>query len=172
MSSSGPPESSAPRIGSYQLLETVGTGASGVVYRARHAETGGLVALKRARALDAGELGSLRREVHALGSMRHDGVVRIVDHGVSDGIPWYAMELLVGETLRRRLDGAARAPSAGAQAELLRVVERLCDALAFLHGEGIVHRDLKPENVFIDAARGPVLVDFGLAMQVAGPLGR
>ncbi|HEX6838353.1 MAG TPA: AAA family ATPase, partial [Polyangia bacterium] len=73
---------------------------------------------------------------------------------------------------RQRLDGGARPASPAAQGELLRVVERLCEALAFLHGEGVVHRDLKPENVFIDERRGPVLVDFGLAMEVQSPLGR
>ena len=171
MSSGGPPDDNSPplpTVGAYQLLDAVGAGAAGVVYRARHQRTGRLVALKRARALDVGELGSLRREVHALGRIRHRGVALIVDHGVSDGLPWYAMELLAGETLRQWLDRHPHPRRGPARAQALRLVERLCQALAFIHGEGIVHRDLKPENVFVDRERGPVLVDFGLMVQRAG----
>lgn len=173
MSSGGPPErddSPFPRIGAYQLLEPVGAGGSGVVYRARDHQTGRLVALKTARSLDVGELRSLRREVHALGRMRHPGVVRIIEHGVSDGIPWYTMELLAGETLRQWLSSHPRDGSG--RVEALRMLARLCDALAFIHGEGVVHRDLKPENIFLDQVRGPVLVDFGLVSQFAGPIAR
>ncbi|MCU1276922.1 MAG: Serine/threonine-protein kinase pkn3, partial [bacterium] len=135
MSSGGPPDHHSPplpTVGAYQLLDAVGAGAAGVVYRARHQQTGRLVALKRARALDAGELGSVRREVHALGRIRHRGVARIIDHGVSDGLPWYAMELLAGETLRQWLDRHPHPRSGEARASALAMIERLCQALAFI----------------------------------------
>ena len=90
-------------IGRYRLLSVLGQGGMGIVYRASHVETGEAVALKTIRMARAGHLASIRREIHALARLRHPGIVRIVDEGVADGIPWYAMELLHGPTLRRQL---------------------------------------------------------------------
>jgi len=72
----------------------------GVVYRAEHVGTGDLVALKTVRVADVAMLSSMRREIHQLGRLRHDGVVRVSDDGVFDGLPWYAMEYIDGVTLR------------------------------------------------------------------------
>ncbi|MEM6957977.1 MAG: AAA family ATPase, partial [Myxococcota bacterium] len=136
---------------------------------------------------DATALG-IRREVRALKRLRHPGIVRIVDAGEHHGLPWYAMDLVPGETLgallerhggetrsdwwTRTLDaerwaapGAASAVQ-GSGVELLKVLQigrALCDALAHLHGEGLVHRDLKPENIILRDGTEPVVVDFGLA---------
>jgi tetratricopeptide (TPR) repeat protein len=77
----------------------------GVVYRARHAETEELVALKTVRVPEAVMLRGIRREIHALRRIHHPGVVRVLAEGVQDGLPWYAMELLEGHTLRRYIDG-------------------------------------------------------------------
>jgi eukaryotic-like serine/threonine-protein kinase len=170
----------APVIGPYELLETLGRGGMGVVYRARHVETGEAVALKTVRVPSAALLQGLRREIHALARLRHPGIVRIVDEGVDEGVPWYAMELLEGVTLRRHADsggsdgaqqtatlhsqseaawwtgelsGAARASGPRLrQRAALTLVRRLCAPLAYLHGEGLVHRDLKPDNILIRAA--------------------
>ena len=87
-------------IGPYRLLEPIGRGGMGVVFRAEHAATGELVALKTVDVSDPGLISSIRREIHALRRVEHPGVVRIVDEGVEDGLPWYAMELLEGRTLR------------------------------------------------------------------------
>jgi serine/threonine protein kinase/tetratricopeptide (TPR) repeat protein len=87
-------------IGPYRLLEPLGRGGMGVVYRAVHAESGRPVALKTVHAPDEWALSSLRREIHALFRIRHPQVVRILDEGVEQGLPWYAMELLEGTTLR------------------------------------------------------------------------
>jgi serine/threonine protein kinase/predicted ATPase len=89
------------RIGPYELLEPLGRGGMGVVYRARHTERGSMVALKTVLLPNAAMLQSLRREIHALARLRHPGVVRIVDEGLESGVPWYAMELLEGRTLRQ-----------------------------------------------------------------------
>jgi serine/threonine protein kinase/tetratricopeptide (TPR) repeat protein len=89
-------------IGSYQILGELGKGGMGVVYRARHVASEFAVALKTVKsdsARSAHWLASLRREIYALTRIRHPGVVRIVDHGVHHGLPWYAMDLLEGERL-------------------------------------------------------------------------
>src|SRR5262249_22005135 len=89
------------RIGPYLLLEELGRGGMGVVYRAEHPDSGQRVALKSLHLPRQGSLAGLRREIHALSRIQHPGVARIVDHGVEQGLPWYAMELLEGTTLRR-----------------------------------------------------------------------
>ncbi|NTX59276.1 AAA family ATPase [Myxococcus sp. CA051A] len=161
------------KIGPYELLEVLGQGGMGVVYRGWNPATGEAAAVKTVRAATEVPLASIRREIHALRRLRHPGVVRIVAEGVAHGLPWYAMELLRGQTLR----GATRAPSSDALAAsqlnaTLTLMRRLCSALAFLHANGLVHRDLKPENVFLRPDGTPVLVDFGIAARFGGSRGR
>jgi tetratricopeptide (TPR) repeat protein len=134
----------------------------GVVYRGAHVETGEPVAVKTVNVVAESMLASLRREIHALGRVRHRGVVRIVQQGVTGGLPWYAMELLQGETLRDHLARLAGRP-VPRPGPMLALLQRLCEPLAAVHAEGIVHRDLKPENIFIRTDGTPVLVDFGFA---------
>lgn len=182
-------------IGPYRITGRLGVGGMGIVHRAVHAVTGVEAAIKTVRVVDPALLASLRREVRALSRLRHPGIVRIFDVGLGDATPWYAMEVLQGTTLRRqqRSTGTAsdEAPTLGAASgarptvpaiprvpptverrmELLSVIPRLCDALAFLHGEGVVHLDLKPDNVFVSEGR-PVLMDFGLAARSVASQGR
>jgi serine/threonine protein kinase len=80
----------------------------GVVYRARHRQSGRLVALKTVRVPRSDLLSGIRREVHALARLKHPQIVRILDEGVQEGVPWYAMELLDGITLRQVLAGPSR----------------------------------------------------------------
>jgi len=138
----------------------------GIVYRALHLATGRFVALKTVCGATVSTLSSIRREIAALSRLKHDGVARIVAHGVCDQLPWYAMELLEGRTLR---DFISERFAQGGDAEhrivdVLNIVHRICRPLAYLHSHGIVHRDLKPENVFLRKDGSPVLVDFGIAM--------
>ena len=94
------PAASGHRFGPYEVVEPIGAGGMGVVYRAVHVETGQEAAVKTVNVRDARYLASLRREIGALARLRHPGVVPILDHGLERGVPWYAMELLSGQTLR------------------------------------------------------------------------
>jgi len=91
---------STTSLGPYRVLEPLGQGGMGVVYRARHATSERAVAIKTVRVAAPRWIESLRREVDALTRIRHPGIVRIIEHGVHEGRPWYAMELLEGESLR------------------------------------------------------------------------
>ncbi len=93
-----------PFVGPYRISRKLGGGGMGVVYEAAHSVTGERVAVKTVRAPTAWLLASIRREIHALSRLRHPGVARIVGEGVHEGLPYYAMELCGGETLRDRLD--------------------------------------------------------------------
>ena len=167
----GPPDS-LPRLdrcGPYELLEPLARGANAVVYRARHRESGDQVALKTLRAADPFVLERLRREAHALSRIRHPGVVRLLAYGVERGLPWYAMELIEGGTLAvawgsdHAAETARPIVTADGTRRSLRLLQRLCAPLAFLHSEGIVHRDLKPANIAIRPHTDePIIVDFGL----------
>jgi serine/threonine protein kinase len=90
-------------LGNYRLVEELGRGGMGVVYRAEHVETGEPCAIKTVRVPDEGMLQSLRREIHALSRVTHPGVVRILGWGTEGGLPWYAMELIDGRPLRAHL---------------------------------------------------------------------
>ncbi|MGE0791157.1 MAG: serine/threonine-protein kinase PknK [Sandaracinaceae bacterium] len=178
------------RIGPYRLEDTIGRGGMGVVFRARDLRDGSIVALKTVFTDRAEHAASIRLEIGTLARLRHRGVVRIHEHGVHDGAPWYAMELLEGRTLRGELTERSitspdirnapvvELPTSSSRAvprmpliEALRLTHRICEPLAFLHGEGVVHRDLKPSNVFLRDGGDPVLVDFGLVQRFEG-LGR
>ena len=273
----------AQRVGPYEILEPLGQGGMGIVFRAAHSDTGHQVALKTVLLPHSGLLHSLRREIRLLARLQHPDIVRIVDDGVEEGLPWYAMELIHGVTLRRFArnqtggqdkkmeleiasseliqDGSAALaglPSWGSQSEAakemfvkdddpttlgrtspgappwwtemldgdsafgpsavtygqtelpggettpthladgsgerlrpdprkipdgpqvnkttwrtrLRLIQRLCVPLSFLHGEGVVHRDLKPENVIVRPNGWPALVDFGLFSRFGDKLSR
>src|ERR1041384_4242713 len=94
-------ETLSERIGPYRVLYELGRGGMGVVYRAVRDDGGPEVALKMPSREMSHLFGSVRREIHALGRLRHPGVVRILDEGVEQGVPWYAMELVDGASLER-----------------------------------------------------------------------
>ncbi|MEZ4294101.1 MAG: AAA family ATPase [Polyangiaceae bacterium] len=163
-------------VGPYRLLDVLGRGAMGVVWSATHVRTGERVALKRVAAPGEAVAASIRREIRALRGLRHPGVVSIADDGVEGGMPWYAMELVRGRTLRASMPSAKSLGSDGiAEVALIEALNRIrfvCNTLSFVHGHGVVHHDLKPENVMLRREGLPVLMDFGLARRFVGWAGR
>lgn len=164
------------RVGPYEVLDQLGRGGMGVVFRARHIQSGKLYALKTVKAPNPHLLSSIRREIQRLRRLSHPGVVQLRDEGVFHNLPWYTMELFdcgTWEQFNERHHPANRPsqqplPKPALQ-ELLTRTLSLCDALAYIHGEGVVHRDLKPSNVFWPGRERAVLVDFGLVLSYSRP---
>jgi len=155
----------------YRLLEEIGQGGMGAVYRAQHVGTLRPVAIKvllSGLVSDAQAVERFRREARAAGGLRHPNVVDVTDFGVASvagsDIAYIAMEHLEGSTLRAMLDASGALPID----LVLDVVEQIAAALESAHSAGIVHRDLKPENVWLvhDARGGHEVrvLDFGIAL--------
>lgn len=158
----------APVLGNdrYELLDELGRGGMGVVYRARDRSLDRDVALKILRAEYARPdmLERMRREAHVLAMLEHPGVVPIHDLGLSsDGLVYYTMKLVDGERLDDFFTGHLD------QRERLRIFERLCEAVSFAHAQGVLHRDLKPSNVMVGSFGEVVVLDWGVAKRVPDP---
>ncbi|HRQ65312.1 MAG TPA: protein kinase [Xanthomonadaceae bacterium] len=148
--------------GRYQIIETLGAGGMGVVYKARDLELDEVVAIKmlRPRALADGEhLERLKDEIRLARRITHPNVLRTFDFGEAQGRPFISMEYVRGMTLRTLLERSDRVPFAVA----LRIARQLCAGLAAAHAEGVLHRDLKPENLILEPGGTAKLMDFGIA---------
>ncbi len=153
-------------VGPYLIESELGRGGMGAVYRVRHAQTGGVYALKVTFAQVDDERARRRfarfqREVEVLARMGgHPGIVRIHACGVdARGRPWCAMEMIDGDPLSRHLASGPLPPEDSA-----RLVIAVARAIEHVHAHDVVHRDLKPENIIIERSTGrPCVVDFGLA---------
>jgi class 3 adenylate cyclase len=153
--------------GVFELESVVGSGGMGVVFRARHRETGARVAVKLLRLLTPTAMSRFEREAESLARLRHPAIVGYVGHGVhTDGVPYLAMEWLEGKTLDHVL---ATGPLSIEDA--LTVARRIASGLEAAHACGLVHRDVKPGNVVLVDGRfdSATLVDFGLAMDAEAP---
>jgi serine/threonine protein kinase len=157
------------RIGSYEVIDRLGAGGMGEVYRARDTRLGRTVALKVLRPdADPELLHRLDREARAASGLNHPNIVQIYDVGESAGhagAHYVVMEHVEGETLRRRL-----ARGRLSMAEVLDLGAQLADGLATAHRAGIVHRDLKPENLMVTPDGRMKILDFGLAKVLVAPL--
>ena len=152
------------RVGDYELLEELGRGGMGVVYRARQISLGREVAIKfLLHGALAGDqaMARFRAEAEAVAGLRHPNIVVIHEIGEDRGRHFQAMELVKG----RSLAGVSReSPLPAARAA--RYLRSIADALHYAHEKGIIHRDLKPANVLIDHRDEPLVGDFGLAKRI------
>jgi len=149
----------------FEILEVLGSGGMGVVYKARDRELEDVVALKVLRPDKAGEpelLEQLKEELKLARRITHPNVLRTHDLGTVDGVPFLSMEYVRGLTLRQlldRLEGDERLPYAAA----LHLMRQIARGLAAVHGCGVIHRDLKPGNVILEPTGNAKLMDFGIA---------
>jgi WD40 repeat protein len=154
---SGPGES----VPGYEILEELGRGGMGVVYKAQQVSLKRLVALKMILAgSHAGPEATARflREAETIARLRHPNVVQVHDYGTHEGKPYLSLEYLEGGSLADQVKGGPRPPVQAAW-----TVEALARAVHAAHEQGIVHRDLKPANVLLAADGTPKVTDFGLA---------
>jgi WD40 repeat protein len=150
----------------FEVLEEIGAGGMGVVFKARQTALKRIVAIKMIRAgVHAGrrELARFRYEAEAVAQLQHPNIVQVFSVGEWEGQPYLVLEYLEGGSLSRWIGGQPQAP--GTAAEL---VQKLSRAVHYAHGRGILHRDLKPANVLLTAEGEPKIADFGLAHPVDG----
>ncbi len=156
---------SFPRLfGPYELLDEVGRGGMGIVYRARHAALNREVAIKVLPSPALAEPARLARfqiEARASARLRHPHIVTLHDFGEIDGQPYLVMDLIAGQNLAEITRSGPLEPRAAAQHLAL-----AARAVAHAHAHGVLHRDLKPANILIDSANEPQVTDFGLAKEM------
>jgi hypothetical protein len=159
-----------PTIPGYEILGELGRGGMGVVYRARQTRLDRLVALKMIRGgarANAEELARFRTEAALQARVQHAHIVEIFEIGETAEGPYFALELVDGPSLNKRLSGTPQ-PAADAA----RLVETLARAVHHAHEKGLVHRDLKPANILLTTDGTPKVGDFGLARRLEGDGGQ
>ncbi len=150
------------RLGNYEILEEIGRGGMGVIYRARQRHSRRIVALKRVLTYQAESQETLtrfRREAEAAASLDHPNVLPIYEVSESDdGVPFFSMKLATAGSLRTAESALRRDPR-----ECVRLMAEVARAIEYAHTQGILHRDLQPGNVLLDGRGEPMVSDFGLA---------
>jgi serine/threonine protein kinase/Tfp pilus assembly protein PilF len=150
------------RLGHYEILEEIGRGGMGVIYRARQRHSRRIVAVKRILAHQVNSHETLvrfRREAEAVASLDHPNILPIYEVSESEeGLPFFSMKYATGGSLRAAAPTLRTDPR-----ECVRVIAKVARGVAYAHGKGILHRDLQPGNVLLDGNGEPMVSDFGLA---------
>lgn len=162
-------------LGDYQLMEEIGRGGQGLVYRARQKSLNRIVALKvigLGRWATKAHIKRFRLEAEAAASLDHPCIVPIHEIGESDGSCYFSMQLVEGRRLDEVIKSAIRTDSSSGEPEPMsnrraaELIIKLARTVFYAHKRGILHRDIKPGNILIDADGEPHLTDFGLARLV------
>jgi tRNA A-37 threonylcarbamoyl transferase component Bud32 len=159
------PEELAPHFPQLEILECLGRGGMGVVYKARQKSLNRLVALKLLapeRADDVKFATRFEKEAQALAALNHPHIVTIHDFGQAGGFYFLLMEFVDGVNLRQAMTAGRFTPE-----QALAIVPPVCEALQYAHEHGIVHRDIKPENLLMDKAGRVKIADFGIAKMIS-----
>jgi tetratricopeptide (TPR) repeat protein/tRNA A-37 threonylcarbamoyl transferase component Bud32/TolB-like protein len=150
------------RLGNYEILEEIGRGGMGVIYRARQRHSRRIVALKRILSYHADSretLARFRREAEAAASLDHPNILPIYEVGDSEeGVPYFSMKYASGGSLQEVGPALRNDPR-----EVVRLLAKVTRAVQYAHRQGILHRDLKPGNILLDGRGEPMVSDFGLA---------
>src|SRR5438128_10359155 len=150
------------RLGHYEILEEIGRGGMGVIYRARQQHSRRIVAVKRIFAHQANShetLVRVRREAEAVASLDHPNILPIHEISESEeGLPFFSMKYAEGGSLRTAASTLRADPR-----ECVRLIAKVSRAIAYAHGKGVLHRDLQPGNILLDENGEPLVSDFGLA---------
>jgi TolB-like protein/Flp pilus assembly protein TadD/tRNA A-37 threonylcarbamoyl transferase component Bud32 len=150
------------RLGHYEILEEIGRGGMGVIYRARQQHSRRVVAVKRILAHQVNSHETLvrfRREAEAVASLDHPNILPIYEVSESDeGLPYFSMKFATGGSLRAAAQALRTKPR-----ECVRLMTKVARAIAYAHGKGVLHRDLQPGNILLDENGEPMVSDFGLA---------
>src|SRR5881398_3022704 len=155
------PLTTGTRLGPYEILDAIGAGGMGEVYRAKDTRLDRIVAIKILPAhLSSDPLRKQRfeREAKTISSLNHPNICVLHDVGQQDGIDYLVMECVEGETLAKRLENGPLPLE-----QILKYGAQIADALAVAHTRGIIHRDMKPANILITTRGDAKILDFGLA---------
>ncbi len=151
-------EDCLPRdFGEFELVQKVGAGGMGSIYKARKKNLERFVAIKILRR-DPGEAGRFRMEAEAAAALSHPNIVAIYEVGITDDRPWLCMQYVEGSNLKQYIDCHSITPVQAAH-----ITRTIALAVSHAHQRGVLHRDLKPANVLMDAQEQPYVTDFGLA---------
>ena len=149
-------------IGKYEILGKIGQGSMGVVFKAKDPILNRFVAIKtmsESLGADADARKRFLREAQSAARLNHPNIVTVYDLGEEQGRVYLAMELLEGHDLGHLMG----TPALGPLEEKLRIMEEVCDGLAFAHAKEVIHRDIKPANIHVQPNGGVKVMDFGLA---------
>jgi serine/threonine protein kinase len=156
-------------VGRFEIVQEVGHGAFGTVYKARDTQLGRIVAIKVPRRSNIGDrpqdLQRFIREARSVAQLRHAAIVSVHEVGTRDDMPYLVSDFIEGVTLADLLTARRPPPREAAQ-----LIGGVAEAIDYAHRQGVVHRDVKPSNIMIRPDGSPVVMDFGLAKREAGEI--